>query len=74
MLYRSVQHVRNRLDAAVRMPWKTREVVLRPLVPEIIQKQKGIELVGIAESERPVQADARSLDEWLRFCDAFNRS
>src|SRR4029077_9757637 len=52
VLDRSGQHVRDRLDAAVRMPWKAGEIVGGHIVAEVVEKEKRIEVGGIAESER----------------------
>ena len=42
------QHVRDRLDAAVRMPGGTRQIVLGPLVPEVVEEQKRIVVGRVA--------------------------
>jgi hypothetical protein len=33
------------------MPWKTREVIFRILIPKIIEEQKRIKIVGFTEAE-----------------------
>src|SRR5262249_19628460 len=62
MLNTSRQYVCNRLDPAVRVPWKAGEIVVGPLVAEIVEQQERIELGGVAESERALEPDARTLD------------
>src|SRR5690349_24930904 len=56
-------------NSAVRMPWKSREIVGRNIVPKIIEEKKRIELVGLAESECSAQPYARSFDVWCCFDD-----
>src|SRR5579871_431044 len=51
VLHGSRQHVGNRLDAAMRMPRKAGEVILRNIVTKIVQKQEGIELGRLSESK-----------------------
>ena len=46
MLHGSGEHVGNRLDAAVRMPRKSGEVILGDVIAEIVEEQEGIE-VGV---------------------------
>ena len=47
----TVEHVRDRLDAAVRMPRKAGEIIGRPVVAEIVEQQERIGLGGVAEAE-----------------------
>src|SRR5450759_4090458 len=68
----SRQHIGNRLDAAVRMPWKSGTIVLRTFIAEIIEQEKGIELVRITEAEGTAQSHACALDRGLGFDDTLN--
>ena len=52
---------------AVRMPGKSRQVVVRIVVAEIVQQQKRIEILGLAETEGALQLYARAFDGGLRF-------
>jgi hypothetical protein len=61
------KHVGNSFDTAVGMPRKSRPVVVRVVVAEIVQQQEWIEILGLAEPESALQLDARALDRrfWL---------
>ena len=59
---RSIENIRNRLDAAVRVPRKAGEVIGRPVVAEIVEQQKRIGLGGFAEAECAAQLDAGAFD------------
>ena len=52
VLHAAAQHVRDRLDAAVRVPGESREVILGMLVAKIIQEQERIEVARAAKPER----------------------
>ena len=52
------KNVRDGLDPAVRVPWKSSQVVLWPLIAKVIEKKEGVELRRVAESERTIEADA----------------
>jgi hypothetical protein len=70
---RACQHVRNRLDAAVRMPRETGDVILWMFVPEIVEQQERVEFRRIAEPERALQPHACPLERRRRFDDLFHR-
>ena len=44
MLHRSGENISDGFDAAMRMPGKSREIVLGDIVAEIVQQQEGIEV------------------------------
>src|SRR6202030_517959 len=67
MLHGSGKHIGDRLDAAVRMPRKTRQIILRHVVPEIVQQQERIKLGSIPKAEGPAQMHARPFAGRLRF-------
>ena len=52
----------DRLDPTMRMPRETPQVVLGIFVTEVVQKQEGIEFLGVAEAEGALQLDSRALD------------
>ena len=52
------QHVGDRLDAAMRMPRKAREIIGRDVVAEIVEQQERIELLRCRRT-RTRGADAR---------------
>ncbi len=60
------------LDPAMRVPWKAGEVICRPVVSKIIEEQKWIELLGLAEPECPAEFDAGAFDGGLGADDAFD--
>jgi hypothetical protein len=61
----AVEHVRDRLHAAVRMPREALPVVVGILRPERVEQEEGIELGHLVEAEDAVQADARSFHDRL---------
>ena len=60
MLDGSGEDVGDRLDAAVRMPRKTREIIFRNVIAEIVQQKKRVEVGSVAEAERAAQVHARA--------------
>ena len=74
MLDGAGQHVSDRLDAAMRMPRKSGQVVRRPIVSEVVEQQKRIEVARISEPEGAPQPDARTFQRRLRLTHLFNRS
>src|SRR5260221_303361 len=49
------------------MPRKSRQIILRHIVPKIIQQQKRIKIRCVPETEGPAQMHARSFAGRLRF-------
>jgi hypothetical protein len=72
MLDRSGEHVGDGLDSAVRMPWESRQIVLRNIVSEIIEQEERIEIVCVSEAERSPQMHARSFEGWLGFYETLD--
>ena len=68
VLHGAGQHVGDRLDAAVRMPRESREVVLRAFVAEVVEQQEGIEGLGVPEAEGPPQLHPGALDRSAWSC------
>src|SRR5262249_21319733 len=66
------QHVGDRLDASMRMPRKSREVVLRVVVAKVIEEQKRIVLGRVAEAERAAELDACALQRRSGLTDVFD--
>src|SRR5205807_5352193 len=50
------------LDAAVGMPGKSRAIVFRTIVAEVVEQEEWIELAGIPEAEGATQLHARTFD------------
>ena len=69
VLDRTGEHVGDGLDAAMRMPGKSRKVIFRILVAEIVQQQKRIEILGFAETEGALQLYAGAFESGLRLND-----
>src|SRR5207249_4529027 len=59
------EHICYRFDAAVRMPRKAGQVIVRDVVPKIIQQQKWVEIRSVAKAERPAQMDTCAFERWL---------
>ena len=70
----SGQHVGDGLDAAVRVPGEAGEILVRPVVAEIVEQQERIEFGGVAKAKGAAQMNARALDGGLRGDDAFDGS
>jgi len=62
VLDRACEHVSDRLDAAMRMPRESRDVVLGIVVTEIIEQKEGIELLGFAETKGSLKLYAGTLN------------
>src|ERR1700682_5066240 len=74
VLHRSREHIRNRLDPAVRMPWKPRQIIFRHVVAEIIQQQERVELRSVAETKSAPQMPPRAFRRRLGFDQSLYRS
>jgi hypothetical protein len=68
------QHIGDGLDAPVRMPGKSRAIVVGAVVAEVVEQQKGIELARVAEAEGAAQLHAGALDRRLGLNDSFDGS
>src|SRR6267378_476314 len=74
VLHRSREHIRNRLDAAVRVPGKPRQIILRHIIPKIIQQQERVEIRSIAKAERTAQVHSRPFRRRLGLDQPLHRS
>jgi hypothetical protein len=54
----AAEYIGNGLDAAVWMPWKTRKIMIRVVVSEIIKQQEGIEQSDLVVPEHPSEVHA----------------
>ena len=54
------EHVRDGLDAAVRVPREARQVIFRDVVAEVVEQEERVEIGRIAESECAAQVHARA--------------
>jgi hypothetical protein len=61
----SRQDVGYRFDPSVRMPWKTSEVVIRDVIPEIIQQQERIKFGSITEAESAAETHTGTFERRL---------
>jgi hypothetical protein len=64
------EDVCDRLDTAMGMPRKPSEIVLRNIIPEVVEQKKRIEIGCVVESKGSPQMHARTFES--RFC--FNKS
>ncbi len=67
VLDRASKHISDGLDAAMRMPGKTRNVIFGMLITKIIQQQEGIEILGLADR---IPRFARNDKAFIDFYDA----
>src|SRR5215469_5781442 len=72
MLDRAREHRSDGLDAAMGMPRKTGEIILRPVIAEIVKQQERIGLLGVAETEGTPQFHASAFDRRLGLHNAFD--
>ena len=72
MLHASGEHIGDGLDAAVRMPGKTGEVIARPVAAEIVKQQEWIDLACFSEADGAPQLHAGALHRRLGLHDAFD--
>src|SRR5262245_14280371 len=68
------EDVRDRLDSTVRMPREAGQVVLRPIVAEVIEKEERIEIGSLAKSECAAQVHTRALELRLGLDQTFDGS
>src|SRR6266849_8827507 len=74
VLNRTGPHVRDGLDSTMRVPWKTFEIILGNVVAKIVEKKEGIEVGGVAETERAAQVNARAFERWFGLDQSFHGS
>jgi hypothetical protein len=70
----SREDVSDGLDPAVGMPREASQVILRTVIPEVVEEEKWIEFRRIAEAECAAQVNARAFQGRLRFDEPLNRS
>src|SRR5882762_6612224 len=68
------EHVGDGLDAAVRMPRKARQIILRNIVTKIVEQEERVKVRGVAEAERAAQVYARTFHRRLGFNEPLHRS
>ncbi len=61
----SGEHVGDGLDAAMRMPGKSGEIVLGDVIAKIVEQEERIEVVGVAEAEGAAQMHAGAFERGL---------
>ena len=61
MVDRAGQHIRDRLDPAMRMPRKSREIFFGDVVAEIVEQEEGIELARRRQSRRRAGGERQRL-------------
>jgi len=61
VLHRSSQNIGNRLNTAMRMPWKAGQIIGRNIVTEIVKQQERVIVRSIVEAERATQMHSRAL-------------
>jgi hypothetical protein len=74
MIHSACEHVGDCLDASMRVPGKTREIVFGHVVSKVIEQQERVVLACLTEPERPAQVHAGTLDSGLRRDQLLDRS
>src|SRR5262249_28889921 len=72
VLDRAREHIGDGLNAAMRMPGETGEIILRPVVAEVVQQQERIGLFCVAEAESTTQLHTGAFNCRLGLDDAFD--
>jgi hypothetical protein len=67
MRHGSRQNIRDGLNAAMGMPGKAVEVILRNVIAEVVEEQKWIEIGGVAEAEGAAEVHACPFECGLGF-------
>src|SRR5262249_46727796 len=62
MLYGSGQDICDGLDSAMGMPGKSRQVVVRHIIAEVVEQEERVKFLGIAETESTTQVYARAFE------------
>jgi hypothetical protein len=70
----SRQHISDGFNPTVRVPGKSRQIVLRNVVAEIIEQEEWIEILCVSETERAAQMHSRAFQSRLRLNQPPNRS
>src|SRR5437764_5388990 len=58
------EHIRDGLNPTVGVPRKSRQIVLGNVIAEVVEKEKGVEVGRVAESDRAAQVYARTFQGW----------
>jgi len=66
VLHRSGQHISNRLDPAVGLLRKARQIICRNVIAEIIEEEERVELPSVSKAESAAQMHARTFESRLR--------
>ena len=74
VLHGAGKHIGDRLDAAMRVPWETRQVIGGNLVTEIVKEEERIEIGSVAETERTPQAHTCAFSGRLGLEDSLHRT
>jgi len=64
MLYKAVHHVGDGLDAPMRMPRKTSQVLFGVVGTEIIEHQERVHHLDLVMAECALQVNTRTFDDW----------
>src|SRR5262249_9140526 len=72
MLYRPGENIGDRLDPAMRMPRKPRQVILRNVVAEVIEQQKRIEIRRVTKTKGAAKMHAGPFDGRLGADETFD--
>ena len=74
MLDVSVEHIRDRFDATVRVPGESSDIVPRVVRAEIVQEQERVKLRHLAVAKSAPQMDASTFDRGLALPDRLDAS
>ncbi len=66
------EDVGDRLDPAMRVPGKSRHVILRLFIAKVVEEQKRIKVRRVSEAEGATQLDACTFEGGFGFGDAFD--
>src|SRR5262249_4080177 len=69
---RAGQHIRDCLYASMGVPWKSRAVLVRTIIAEVVEQQERVKFLGSPESKGAVELHPGSLDGRFRLDDPFH--
>src|SRR5579863_2876630 len=68
------KNIGDSLDPAMRVPRKSRKVIFRHVVAEIVEQKKWIEVLGISKTEGAAQMHTGTFERGFRFDESLHRT
>jgi hypothetical protein len=74
VLDRASQDIGYGLDATMRVPGKTRQIIFRNVIPKIVEEQEWIEVFGVTETKSATKMHTGTFNSWLGLDNSLYRS